>query len=64
MNKNISQAKSLKGEITVAADKSISHRAVIFSALARGKSVIRNLLQAEDIQSTCRYEGLGQTYRK
>ncbi|HHV15481.1 MAG TPA: 3-phosphoshikimate 1-carboxyvinyltransferase [Gelria sp.] len=54
MNKNISQAKSLKGEITVAADKSISHRAVIFSALARGKSVIRNLLQAEDIQSTCR----------
>lgn len=54
MDKNISRAKPLKGEITVAADKSISHRAVIFSALARGESVIRNLLQAEDIQSTCR----------
>ncbi|HBQ26067.1 MAG TPA: 3-phosphoshikimate 1-carboxyvinyltransferase [Syntrophomonas sp.] len=53
-SKIISRAKPLKGEITVAADKSISHRAVIFSALARGESVIRNLLQAEDIQSTCR----------
>ena len=53
-SKIISKAKPLKGEITVAADKSISHRAVIFSALARGESVIRNLLEAEDIQSTCR----------
>lgn len=53
-SKIISRAKPLKGEITVAADKSISHRAVIFSALARGESVIRNLLEAEDIQSTCR----------
>ncbi len=53
-SKIISGAKQLKGEITVAADKSISHRAVIFSAVARGKSVIRNLLAAEDIQSTCR----------
>jgi 3-phosphoshikimate 1-carboxyvinyltransferase len=53
-SKIISRAKSLKGEITVAADKSISHRAVIFSALAQGESVIRNLLQAGDIQSTCR----------
>ena len=53
-SKIISRAKPLKGEINVAADKSISHRAVIFSALARGESVIRNLLKAEDIQSTCR----------
>jgi 3-phosphoshikimate 1-carboxyvinyltransferase len=53
-SKIISRTKPLKGEITVAADKSISHRAVIFSALARGESVIRNLLEAEDIQSTCR----------
>ncbi len=50
----ISRAKPFKGEITVAADKSISHRAVIFSALAQGESVIKNLLEAEDIQSTCR----------
>ena len=53
-SKIISKTKPLKGEITVAADKSISHRAVIFSALARGESIIRNLLEAEDIQSTCR----------
>lgn len=50
----ISRAKPFKGEITVAADKSISHRAVIFSALAQGESRIKNLLEAEDIQSTCR----------
>ncbi len=53
-SKIISRAKPLKGEVTVAADKSISHRAVIFSALAQGESVISNLLEAEDIQSTCR----------
>ncbi|MDD3272099.1 MAG: 3-phosphoshikimate 1-carboxyvinyltransferase, partial [Syntrophomonadaceae bacterium] len=53
-SKIILKAKPLKGEITVAADKSISHRAVIFSALARGESIIKNLLAAEDIQSTCR----------
>lgn len=50
----VSREKPLKGEITVAADKSISHRTVIFSALAQGESLIRNLLEAEDIQSTCR----------
>lgn len=53
-SKTIGKAKQLKGEITVAADKSISHRAAIFSSLASGESVIRNFLQAEDTLSTCR----------
>jgi 3-phosphoshikimate 1-carboxyvinyltransferase len=35
-------------------DKSISHRALILSALADGESRIRNLLLAEDIQATAR----------
>jgi 3-phosphoshikimate 1-carboxyvinyltransferase len=33
-------------------DKSISHRALIFSSLAKGKSVIRNVLRAGDTMST------------
>lgn len=42
----------LKGSITIPADKSISHRAVMFSSLAKGKSIIRNFLYASDCHST------------
>ena len=42
----------LKGTITIPADKSISHRAVMFSSLAKGKSIIRNFLYASDCRST------------
>ncbi len=38
----------LRGRISVPADKSISHRAVIFASLADGRSRIRNMLRAED----------------
>ena len=38
----------LHGEITPPADKSISHRAIMFASLAEGKSTISNFLQAED----------------
>jgi 3-phosphoshikimate 1-carboxyvinyltransferase len=48
----ISGAKAFKGEVSPTPDKSISHRAVIFSSLAKGKSVIRNFLRAEDPMST------------
>ena len=48
----INKAKRFKGEFSPAPDKSISHRAVIFSSLSKGKSVIRNLLKAEDPVST------------
>lgn len=42
----------LKGSITIPADKSISHRAVMFLSLAKGKSIIRNFLYASDCRST------------
>lgn len=42
----------LRGTITIPADKSISHRAVMFASLAAGKSVIRNFLYASDCRST------------
>lgn len=53
MNKVIKKSTNFKGEIEVGADKSISHRAVMFSALAKGESVIENFLLAQDTLSTC-----------
>jgi len=41
----------VKGEISLPGDKSISHRAVMFSCLAEGKSVISNLSPGEDVKS-------------
>lgn len=42
----------LGGEIRVAADKSISHRAVILGAIATGASRVQNLLEGEDVLAT------------
>ena len=44
--------KSLNGQIAVPADKSVSHRAMIFAALANGKSVIKNFSDGQDPHST------------
>ncbi len=43
---------SLKGEIQVPGDKSISHRAVMFGALAKGTTRITGFLQGADCLST------------
>jgi len=48
----VKKSKGLKGEIEVPGDKSISHRAIIFSSLAEGKSKIKNFLFAQDCLST------------
>lgn len=45
-------ARRVRGTIRVPGDKSISHRALILSALARGKSRITNILESADVQST------------
>lgn len=42
----------LKGEVTIPGDKSISHRAVMFGALANGTTEITNFLQGADCLST------------
>lgn len=42
----------LTGEMTVPGDKSISHRALMFSALAVGTSRIEGLLEGEDVLAT------------
>ena len=43
---------SLSGEITVPGDKSVTHRAYIFAAMARGTSRIIKPLRAEDTDNT------------
>ena len=53
MDKKVSKIKNgLNGEITIPADKSISHRAVMFSSLANGKSIIKNFSNGADPHST------------
>lgn len=42
----------LRGEITVPGDKSISHRAVMFGALAKGTTSVTNFLKGADCLST------------
>ncbi|HZS60876.1 MAG TPA: 3-phosphoshikimate 1-carboxyvinyltransferase [Gemmatimonadaceae bacterium] len=44
----------VNGEVTVPGDKSISHRALMFAALARpgAKSVVREILDSADVRST------------
>ena len=44
--------KGLKGEITIPADKSVSHRAVMFSSISRGKCTIKNFSSGADCHST------------
>lgn len=43
---------SLKGEITIPGDKSISHRAIMLGAIANGTTEIKNFLQGADCLST------------
>ncbi len=42
----------VSGELRVPGDKSISHRALIFAALADGSSRVRGILQSADVHST------------
>ncbi len=53
MEKTVLKNKNgLKGTITIPSDKSISHRAVMFASLAKGKSVINNFSKGQDPHSS------------
>lgn len=52
MNLQVNKKNKLKGEVTIPADKSISHRAVMFSSLAKGISTIENFSKGADCIST------------
>jgi len=45
-------SESLTGTVSVPGDKSISHRAVMFGAMAEGRTRISGLLEGEDVLST------------
>ena len=47
-----SPPKSLKGEVRIPGDKSISHRAVMIGSLAKGETLVENFLPAEDCLRT------------
>ena len=40
------------GEVNIVGDKSISHRAIILSSLASGKSILSNVLISGDTKAT------------
>lgn len=48
------KATGLKGRIRVPGDKSMSHRALMFGAIAIGETRISGLLEAEDVLDTAR----------
>lgn len=53
MNKTIQHAKNgLQGRISIPGDKSISHRAVMFGAIAHGNTTIKGFLPGADCLST------------
>lgn len=53
---------SLTGAISVPGDKSISHRSIIFGALAKGTTVINGFLDGEDCMATLRaFQSMGVT---
>ena len=49
-----SNATGLKGRIKVPGDKSMSHRALMFGAIAIGETTIKGLLEAEDVANTAK----------
>lgn len=42
----------INGELTIPADKSISHRSIMFGAISQGQTIVNNFLKAEDCLST------------
>ncbi len=48
------KSQGLKGRITVPGDKSMSHRALMFGAIAQGQTRISGLLEAEDVVNTAK----------
>ena len=55
MLKKVSRKNSLKGTITIPSDKSISHRAVMFSSIAEGECTVGNFSSGADCHSTLNF---------
>ncbi|NGZ10179.1 MAG: 3-phosphoshikimate 1-carboxyvinyltransferase, partial [Nitrospira sp. LK70] len=56
----ITPGRPLRGMTAVPGDKSLTHRAIILTALAEGTSTITGYCQGEDCLNTMRaFQGLG-----
>jgi 3-phosphoshikimate 1-carboxyvinyltransferase len=59
------KAQALKGVIRVPGDKSMSHRSLMFGAVAEGVTTVQGLLEAEDVINTARaMEALGANAKR
>lgn len=55
-----SPSRPLKGEITISGDKSITHRAIMLGAIAKGTTTINGFLDSEDCLTTLRaFQSMG-----
>ena len=52
MEITVNRANPIRGEFRVPGDKSISHRALLLGSIAEGTTVVRNLLDSHDTQSS------------
>lgn len=60
MIQRVLKSKPLVGKITIPADKSVSHRAIMFASLAKGRSIISNFSSGADCWSTLKaFRALG-----
>jgi len=64
-NRTIAPAKSLRGELSVPGDKSISHRSIMLGSLAEGTTRVSGFLMGEDNLSTWKaFEAMGVAIRQ
>jgi len=52
MNQTFSKVNKVTGTLSFLGDKSISHRALLISSLANGKSYMKNISDSDDVKST------------
>ncbi len=65
MSESFNHIDEIKGELNLPGDKSISHRAIIFSSMAKGKSLINNLPDSLDVNSTINcFKNLGVQFKE
>ncbi len=65
LTRSVLPTKSLRGEISVPGDKSISHRSIMFGSLAEGTTRVSGFLMGEDNLSTWQaFETMGVNIRQ
>ena len=63
--RTVAPAKSLRGEVSVPGDKSISHRSIMLGSLAEGTTRVSGFLMGEDNLSTWKaFEAMGVAIRQ